>query len=216
MPSISVIHPERHRAATIAVLGVTALDWFAGRELSRMVGWNSESGAILVTKTIAIDRSAQELYQFWRDFQNLSPFMEHIESVEVTDRTHSHWTVKGPVDTRIEWDAEITEDEPNRRIAWRTTAHADIENTGSVHFTPAAGQRGTIVKVVIEYHAPGGVAGAIIAKLFGDEPGQQVQSDLRRLKQVMERGEVLRSEGSLRGIGFTQQRQARPAAEMER
>ncbi|MCC2643432.1 MAG: Cyclase/dehydrase [Nitrospira sp.] len=203
-------------AATIAVLGVTALDWFAGRELSRMVGWTTESGAILVNKTITIDRSAGELYQFWREFQNLSSFMEHVKSVEITDDRRSRWTVEGPAGSRIQWDAEITEDELNRRIAWRTTAHADIEHAGSVEFTPAAGQRGTIVKVVMEYHAPAGMAGVAVAKLFGEEPGQQVQSDLRRLKQIMETGEVLRSDGSLRGIGLTQQRQARPTTETER
>jgi uncharacterized membrane protein len=206
---------ERTATAMVAVLGVTALDWWAGRQLSRMVGWTTASGAILVKKTVTIDRPAEEIYQFWRDFQNLARFMEHVESIDTSDHHHSHWRVKGPAGTEIEWDAEILEDEPNRRIAWRTTAHADIEHTGSVEFSPATGQRGTTVKVVMEYHAPGGTVGASLAKLLGSEPGQQVQSDLRRLKQVMETGEVLQSDGSLRGIGLTQQRPAQPAEVLE-
>ncbi len=103
------------------------------------------------------------------------------------------------------------QDEPNQRIAWRTVAPADVKHRGWVEFTSATGQRGTVVKVVIEYQAPGGVAGAALAKLFGHEPGQQVQSDLRRLKQVMETGEVLRSDGSLRGIGYAERRRGQPA-----
>jgi len=164
----------------------------------------------LITKTITIDRSPEELYQFWREFQNLSQFMGHVESVAVIDRTRSHWIVKGPGERPVEWDAEITEDVTNQRIAWRTVAPADVEHEGSVQFTAAAGQRGTIVKVVIEYQAPAGMVGAAIAHLFGDEPGQQVQTDLRALKQIMETGEILQSDGSLDGIGMTQQRSAQP------
>jgi uncharacterized membrane protein len=197
--------------AMAAVLGITALDWIAARQLSQMVGWTTDRGAVPVKKSITIDRSREELYQFWRDFQNLSQFMENVESVEIRDQQHSHWTIKGPSGSRIEWDAEITDDQPNRRIAWRTLPDADVQHRGSVEFSAAPEHRGTVVKVVMEYQPPGGVAGASLARIFGREPGQQLQSDLRRFKQVMETGEVLRSDGSLKGIGLIEQRSAQPA-----
>lgn len=202
---------KRTAAALLAVAGIAAADCFASRHLSRMVGWTNGDGAVLIKKSIVIDSSPEALYQFWRDFQNLSRFTEHVESVTIYDRHHSHWIVKGPAGHRVEWNAEITQEEPNRRIAWRTTSQADIRHTGSVEFTPSPGGRGTIVQVVMEYDVPAGVLGASIAKLFGSEPGQQIQSDLRRLKQIIEVGEVLRSDGSLQGKGLLQQRSAQPA-----
>jgi uncharacterized membrane protein len=201
---------DRTAAAFIAVMGVTLLDWWASQNLSRMVGWTSESGAILVKKSVTIDRSAEELYAFWRDFQNLSRFMAQVKSVEVSDDRHSHWTVQGPTGGQVEWDAEITDDMPNRHIAWRTTEQAALDHRGSVEFVPATGQRGTIVKVVMEYDTPAGMVGSAVAKVLGREPGQMVQSDLRRFKQIMEAGEVLLSDGSIPGIGLMEQRAAQP------
>jgi uncharacterized membrane protein len=202
---------KRTAAAMLTVAGIAAADCFASRQLSRMVGWTNDDGAVLIRKSIVIDSSPEALYQFWRDFDNLSRFTEHVESVTIYDRHHSHWIVKGPAGYRVEWNAEITHDEPNRKIAWRTTSYAEIDHTGSVEFTPSPGGRGTIVRVVMEYHVPAGVLGASIARLFGNEPGQQIQSDLRRLKQILEVGEVLRSDGSLKGRSLIQQRPARPA-----
>ena len=203
---------NRTAAALIAVLGVTALDWWASQNLSRMVGWTTESGAVLVKRSVTIDRSAEELYAFWRDFQNLARFMAHVESIEVSDDRHSHWRVQGPTGTELEWDAEITDDMPNRRIAWRTIEQASLDHRGLVEFLPATGQRGTIVKVVMEYHTPVGLVGAAVAKVLGREPGQMVLSDLRRFKQIMEAGEVLQSDASVTGIGLTEQRHSQPVA----
>ena len=206
--------PQAKRARTttalMAVLGVTALDWWSSQNLSRMVGWTTENGAILVKKTVTIDRSAEDLYTFWRDFTNLSRFMTEIKSVEVANDRHSHWTVRGPGGAPVEWDAEITDDIPNRRIAWRTTEQASIDHSGSVEFFPATGQRGTIVKVVMEYNMPAGMIGAALAKVLGHEPGQMVMSNLRRFKQIMETGEVLQSDSSIAGTGLTEQRPGRP------
>ncbi len=183
-------HAKRARTTTalLAVLGVTALDLWASQNLSRMVGWTTESGAILVKKTVTIDRSAEYLYTFWRDFTNLSQFMKEIKSIEVANDRHSHWTVQGPGGAPLEWDAEITDDVPNHRIAWRTTEQASIDHSGSVEFFPTTGQRGTIVKVVMEYNMPGGMIGAAMAKVLGREPGQMVMSNLRRFKQICRDG----------------------------
>lgn len=151
-----------------------------------------------VEKSIIIDKSPEELYSFWRDFENLPRFMDHLESVNSVGFNRWHWVAKGPVGTRPEWDAEIYNEKPNELIAWRSLDGA-ITNAGSVHFEPAPGERGTQVKVVLNYNAPGGKISALLAKLFGQEPGQMIEEDLRRLKQVLETGEIARVEGQPSG-----------------
>ena len=202
----------RVAAATVSVLGVTALDVLCARQLSRSPDEVTASGAVRVKKSITINRSPEELYRFWHDFQNLPRFMYHLEFVQTTGEGRSHWVAKAPAGMSVEWDAEITDDRPNELIAWRSLEGADVDNTGAVRFERAPGGRGTIVRVEIEYSPPGGIIGASLAKLFGEEPEGQMQDDLRRFKQVMETGEIVRSEGSLQGMGVVAQRPARPPA----
>jgi hypothetical protein len=111
----------------------------------------------------------------------------------------------------VEWDATIIADVPNEVITWRSLEGSDVDNAGAVRFQAAPGGRGTIVKVNIQYNPPAGVIGATIAKLFGEEPEQQLDDDLRRFKQVMEVGEVVVSDATLMGSGYFEQRPARPA-----
>ncbi|MBV8865930.1 MAG: SRPBCC family protein, partial [Acidobacteriaceae bacterium] len=143
------------------------------------------------------DRSAEELYRFWRDFNNLPTFMAHLASVQVTGDKQSHWVANGPGGKQVEWDAEIIDDQPNKYIAWRSLPGSDVDNSGSVSFERAPGGRGTLVKVQINYDPPGGALAAKVAKLFREEPGQKVQDDLRHFKQVMETGEVVKSDASI-------------------
>jgi len=154
---------------------------------------------VKVEKSVTIDRSPEELYTFWRNFENLPRFMDHLESVRVTDDKRSHWVAKAPAGTTVEWDAEVYNEKPNEMIAWRSLEGSDVDNAGSVHFERASGGRGTVVKVSLKYDPPGGVIGATIAKLFGEAPDQQIQEDLRRLKQVMEAGEIPTTEGQSSG-----------------
>jgi uncharacterized membrane protein len=168
-------------------------------------GTDSESAVIphgqgvKVRKAVTINRPASELYAFWRDFQNLPRFMRHLESVTVLDEKRSHWVAKGPMDKTIEWDAEIINEEPDRLIAWRSTENADVPNAGSVSFKPLPADRGTEVHVNLEYNPPAGLLGAIVAKLWGEEPNQQVMDDLRRFKQMMEAGGITTVEGQPQG-----------------
>ncbi len=142
-----------------------------------------------VEKSIVIDKSPEELYNFWRDFENLPRFMDHLESVNSVGFNRWHWVVKGPVGIRPEWDAEIYNEKPNELIAWRSL-DGTVTNAGSVRFEPAPGEPGTQVKVVLNYNAPGGKVSAFLAKLFGQEPGQMIEEDLRRLKQLFETGGI--------------------------
>ncbi len=154
---------------------------------------------IRVRKSITVNRPADEVYGFWRNFENLPRFMHHLESVQVTGAGRSHWKAKAPAGTSVEWDAETTEDRPNELIAWRSVEGADVSNAGEVRFVPAPGGRGTEIHVDLRYDPPAGKLGALVAKLFGEEPNQQVDGDLRRFKQVLEIGEVLYSDASIAG-----------------
>jgi uncharacterized membrane protein len=145
---------------------------------------------------ITIRASADDLYRRWRDFESLPSFMYHLESVVVGDGGRSHWVAKAPADTRVEWDAEMTEDVPGQRIAWRSVEGSSVENAGTVELRPAPGDRGTEVLVPLTYSPPGGALGALVAKIFGEEPAQQISDDLRRFKQLVETGEVARSDGA--------------------
>jgi uncharacterized membrane protein len=156
--------------------------------------------SIRVEKTVTIsNKSPEELYQFWRNFENLPRFMKHLKHVSVTNDKRSHWIATAPMGASVEWDAEIINEQENRLIAWASVEGADIDNSGFVRFQPAPGNRGTEVKVVIEYNPPGGAVTATLAKLFGEEPKQQVGDDLRRFKMLMEAGEIATTEGQPSG-----------------
>jgi uncharacterized membrane protein len=146
-------------------------------------------GSSSVGRAITIARPADELYRFFRDFSNLSQFMENVVRIDVLDDTRSHWVVKAPAGATVEWDAIVTEDVPGHAIAWTTAEGADVPNSGRVEFRDA-GARGTVVHATILYDPPGGVVGKLIAKMFQREPNMQARQDLKRFKQLMETGEV--------------------------
>lgn len=189
----------RTAAATAAVLGVTALDLFAGKELREesATGRRAKPRGIRVQKAITVNRSPEEVYAFWRDVENLPRFMRHLESVQDLGDGRSRWKARAPAGATVEWEAELMEDRPNEMIAWRSVEGSDVWNTGAVRFRPAPGGRGTEVHVNIRYYPPGGVITSRLAMLFREEPGQQVADDLRAFKQVMETGEVVLSDATV-------------------
>ena len=144
---------------------------------------------VKVEHTVTIQRGPDELYRIWRNLENLPRFMRHLESVQVQGN-RSHWVAKGPLGTRVEWDAEIYNENPNEMIAWRSLTGADVDSAGSVHFTPAMHGRGTEVRVVLKYNPPAGRIGAALARCLGEEPEQQIREDLDRFKQLVEAGEI--------------------------
>ncbi len=156
---------------------------------------------IHVTKSVTLMKPRAEVYQFWRKLERLPSFMIHLASVTETSTTRSHWIANAPGGALVEWDAEISGEKENELLAWRSLAGSEIQNQGSVRFKDAPADRGTEVQVELSYDAPGGKAGAALAKWFGEEPSQQLTDDLRRFKQVMETGEVVLSDGSLLGAG---------------
>jgi uncharacterized membrane protein len=143
----------------------------------------------LIGRAVTINRPAAELFAYFRDFANLTTFMENIVRVDVRDATHSHWVVKAPGGKTVEWDATITEEVENESLTWQSDEGADVPNSGRITFKEA-GARGTVVTATIAYEPPGGTIGKIVAKLFQREPAIQARRDLRRFKQLMETGEI--------------------------
>jgi len=153
---------------------------------------------VRVEKSVTINAPQEQVYAFWRNFENLPRFMHNLESVEVHDSLRSHWVAKGPAGTTVDWEAEIINEIPHELIGWRSIDGSKVDNAGSVHFTPAA-DRGTEVKVILRYDPPAGVFGAAVSRILGEDPAVNVQEDLRRLKMLLETGEVATTEGQSAG-----------------
>jgi uncharacterized membrane protein len=162
---------------------------------------SAESPGLQIEETVTILRSPEELYQFWRDFENLPRFMKYLDSVQSTAENRWHWVARGPMNLRLEWDAEVTADRPNEMISWRSLPGSTVNTEGAVHFMPAPGNRGTWVKVNMRYRPPAGKVGAALAWLFGRSGEQEVRGDLRRFKQLLETGEIPTTRGQPSGRG---------------
>jgi uncharacterized membrane protein len=198
-------------ASTAAVAGVTLADAYAAAGSSRNGSVQKLAAPIHVVRSITINREPEVIYRFWRSLENLPKFMAHLEAVR-DEGDVSVWRAKAPAGTSVEWRAEITLDIPSQKLAWRSLDGAVVPNRGVVCFQAPPNGRGTEVIVELKYEPPGGALGAAIAKLFGEEPGQQIASDLRRLKQVLETGAVTHSDASI----HSGMHPARPAAPDER
>jgi uncharacterized membrane protein len=151
-----------------------------------------------VEESVTILRSQEELFGFWRRFENLPRFMPHLISVNEIDGNRSHWIAKG-LTGNVEWDAEIINERPNELIAWKSVEGAEVATAGSVQFRRAPGNRGTEVKVVMDYIPPAGKAGATLAWLAGRDAESQIREDLRNFKRIMETGTVPTTDGQPRG-----------------
>lgn len=170
-----------------------------------------------VEKAITVNRTPEDCYRYWRQLENLPRFMNHLDSVQQYDEFTSHWVAKAPMGMRVEWDAEIVSDRPGELIAWRSLPGADVFNGGTVRFEAAPANRGTTMHVTMHYAPPGGMLGSLFAQIFGEEPSQQVDEDLRRYRQVMELGDVTVSDASARAdLGWRSGYAAQPPAQRYR
>ncbi|MFI5490359.1 cyclase [Micromonospora echinaurantiaca] len=206
---------ERRRRlmyATGAVAGITAVDLYTALRTTRARPMNAGNR---VHASVRVNRSVEE--------DTGSGTTSRICRVSCTTCSRcgrsasrrSRWTAKAPAGRSVEWEAEVVADRPNELIMWRSAEGSKVPNSGSVRFQPATGGRGTEVRVELEFSAPGRRLGALVAKAFGENPQQQVCDDLRRFKQVIETGEIVRSDGSPQGTSMQQQakqRAARPLA----
>jgi uncharacterized membrane protein len=207
--------PGRTVAATAAVAAITGIDLYAA--VTRSLGSHRRSRERMVhlTATVTVTRSRHEAYALWRQLEDLPTFMAHLDSVTKTGPRTSRWKASAPFGKTVEWDAQITDDSPGERLAWGSLDGSVIRNEGEVRFISAPEGNGaepdTEVHVKLRYSVPAGKLGKGIARYFGEDPHQQLDDDLRRFKQVLETGEVVRSEGAPRGKRARQEFPQHPA-----
>jgi uncharacterized membrane protein len=144
--------------------------------------------------SITILKPAQEVYEFWRDFNNLPKFMRHVERLEVLSPVRSHWVVLTLGGVRFEWDAEIIAEIPGRMISWQTLPGSELNQAGSVWFRPNAQDNATEIHVHLRFQTQMGKAAQFIgrkfAEFFGEEPSQILNEDLQFLRGLLETGKV--------------------------
>lgn len=140
---------------------------------------------VTIRTSMVIDRPLHEVFAMWRDLEQLPRRLTHLESVERTGPETSHWVARGPFGYEVEWDAELVNLAENERIAWRSLPGSEIAHAGSLHFEPAKNDR-TVLHVHLKYNPPAGVVGSWVAKLFGEDPSEQIHEDLLRFKDETE------------------------------
>lgn len=188
---------KKHYLPGLAMMAAGGLFLYRGKtghcDVYQAIGADTvhtrESG-IRVEKVLTINRPPQQVYEFWHNLENLPRFMQHLESVQITGDRTSHWKARGPGGLSAEWDAEMMDDYPGQQISWHSTGAAELPNKGSVEFKDAPGERGTEVKVCIHYYPPGGAMGRAAAKIAHAINARQLEEDLKRLKQILETGEI--------------------------
>lgn len=179
-------------AAPLAYRGVTGAWPAMNGAGDTRVALSGDRG-IHVREAIRLEVPLEAVYAFWRRLENLPRFMSHLEEVQDLGGGRSHWVADGPADMPVEWDAEIISDVPNEVIGWRSIAGSDIATAGSVRFSTVRQGRSTQVSVHLQYAAPGGKAARLLAFVLGRDPASMVREDLRRVKQLLESGEVPRA-----------------------
>lgn len=188
-------NPQRAAAAAAAVVGVTMLDIAGAQRLGQEADGPAPRRDVRLDEAITINKPVEQVYGFWRALENLPRFMRHLERVDVIDDRRSRWHARGPAGMPITWDAEIVEDRDQEVLSWRSIPGSRLHHRGTVRFRHAPGARGTEVRVELEYLPPAGALGRTVGWLFGRNPEQQVREDLRRFKQLLETGEIARSDG---------------------
>lgn len=191
--------------SALAAVGVSRRSW-PGLAMAAAGGFLIYHGArgrsgpnpIRVQVSFTINKPLEEVWNFWRNFENLPRFMTHLQEVRPTSHRHSHWTAKSPAGT-VSWNAEIVDEREHEFLVWRSVQESDIETRGSVEFRRAPGNRGTEIHVAMDYRVPGGRLSAAVASLFGESAGQQVREDLRHFKQLLETGEIPSTVGQPHG-----------------
>jgi uncharacterized membrane protein len=193
--------------AAMATFGISRRSW-PGAALAAAGGFlvyqgfresHKASRPIHVERSFTIDRPVNEVFRYWRNFENLPKFMRHLRSVQTTGDRTSRWEARAPLGFPIAWEAEITDERANDYIIWHSLPGGAVEHRGSIQFRSAPFEGGTEVTVSLDYRPPAGKFGSVFSRLFGENPEQQVREDLRRFKQLMEAGEIPTTQGQPSG-----------------
>jgi uncharacterized membrane protein len=191
--ALTLLGLSRRSKPGIAIAAAGGLLSYAGAKTS------TRERELIARSSILLNCTPQEAYQFWSKFENLPLFMRHLESVTQMGETRSRWIAIGPLGKRVTWDAEIAFDRKDDVIAWRSLPDSEIYVDGIVKFRNAPANRGTIITVVVVYQPPAGALGGALAKILGKDPSFMMRQDLRRLKALIEAGEIPTVEGQSHG-----------------
>lgn len=204
--------PLRRRASPVALLAAAAgvalgyravrgqcplyrgLGIRTARDLGEDAGTVTARRAFVVTRTQTFLQPSSVVYRAWRQFERWPSFMPGVQSVRALDGRVFHWVVEGPGGRAVEWDAEVVTERPDELVVWRTCPGATLRHEGAAHVTEALGDRGSELRVTLRYQVPGGKPAVVLLKLLGRDPAQMLEEWLRRLKQVLEAGEIARGE----------------------
>lgn len=190
---------DLNRSGSIGVLvGAAVAGAIVGSLInkSRNAGFRGSSD-ITLSSQVTINRSPEDIYQFWRDLQNLPRVMGFIERVEPREGKVSHWVARGPAGPAIEWDAEIVDDQPGKLLSWRSIEGSELQTWGNVVFSPRKGDqtadvKSTEVKVTFNFYPPDTITGSLAGFLSGLE-NSILDRNLRNLKSELETGEIATS-----------------------
>lgn len=188
---------DRKASGAALVTTGAGLIWGASRRQPRPRAVGARG--VIVEQAVAINRTPQELFEFWRRLEQLPSVFPELKSVRDAGDGRSEWVATAPGGRTVRWTADVINEIRNEMVAWRTTADSELTSAGSVHFDGRSDGRGTVVRVKLQYGAPAGAVGAAVAWAFGDSPNQVIREGLRRLKQLMETGEMATTAGQPRG-----------------
>ena len=191
--ALTLIGLSKRSKSGVAIAAAGGLLSFAGAKAG------ARQRELIARSSILLNCTPEEAYKFWSNFENLPKFMRHLESVTLTGETRSRWTAIGPLGKRVSWDAEIAFDRKDDVIAWRSLPDSEIYVDGIVKFRNAPANRGTIITVVVVYQPPAGSIGGALAKILGKDPSFMMRQDLRRMKALIETGEIPTVEGQSHG-----------------
>jgi uncharacterized membrane protein len=187
--ALSVVGLAR-RSPLAAVLGLGALAVLLrsdrGRHLVDSLRHRGAASQVEVENSVHIDASPKEVFDAWSEVENFPRFMSHVTEVRDLGHRRSHWVVRGPGGMEYAWNAVMTEQSRPERLSWRSEPGSEIEQEGTVTFEPSG--NGTRVTVHMTYSPPAGALGHGIARMLGADPQRQMDDDLARMKEFIERG----------------------------
>ena len=164
--------------------------------LGRLLGLAGGRRGVDVRKSIIVQAPVEEVFGLWQRFEEFPRFMAHVKEVSRGEDGRSHWVVRGPGGTDVEFDAELTKAVPNRELAWKTLPGQPLAHAGIVRFDPTG--EGTRVDVRMSYNPPAGAVGHLISAILGDDPKQALDNDLVRFKSLLEEGKTTADQQEVR------------------
>jgi uncharacterized membrane protein len=161
----------------------------ADRPLRRVLGIGAGRRAVDFHKTITVRAPIADVYAFFSNIENFPRLMAHVREVRKTGERRYHWVAAGPAGIPISWDGEISAQEPEKLLAWRSLPGAVVRNAGIARFEPNP-DGSTRLDIRMSYNPPAGTLGHLVASLFGADPKHAMDEDLVRFQSILEQGKT--------------------------